>query len=200
MTKKEVFLYLLISKAFNSLLVFDRLQMSITLVEPLVNRFNGFAIHKEGCPRNVNTSSKVVYSQVNANSITGIDFYGFGFYFSDQLNLKESSIVSGVNTNLFEGFVFNTFWEINPDFPKLFLELSRHRYPKLAIFDSQSRCFCLIPTSCPPARDYQQEVTAFGQVLRKFNPLLVASFCDCTNQRISEMAGFNLPPVFLPGL
>src|SRR4028118_2154047 len=177
-------LYLLVGNTFNSLLILDGLQTSFAFVVPLVNRFNWFAIHRSGCPIGINTSSKVVYSQINANRTNGIDFHRFWFYFVDKFNLEVSTVVFGVNANLFEGFVVNAVWKVEPDFPKLFLELIGHGYPKLAVFDDQSRYFCLVLTGRPPARDYQQEVAVFWQVVRKLNSLLVASLPNCTNQSV----------------
>jgi hypothetical protein len=135
-------------------------------------------------PIDINTSSKVVYSQINANRTNGIDFHGFWFYFVDKFNLEVSTVVFGVNANLFEGFVVNAVGKVDPDFPKLFLELIGHGYPKLAVKDDQSRYFCLVLTGRPPARDYQQEVAVFWQVVRKLNSLLVASLPKCTNQSV----------------
>jgi hypothetical protein len=89
-----------------------------------------------------------------------------------------------VNANLFEGFVVNAVGKVDPDFPKLFLELIGDGYPKLAVFDDQSRYFCLVLTGRQPARDYQQEVALFWQVVRKLNSLLVASLPNCTNQSV----------------
>jgi hypothetical protein len=89
-----------------------------------------------------------------------------------------------VNSNLFEEFVVNAVWKVDPDFPKLFLELIGHGYPKLAVFDDQSRYFCFVLTGRQPARDYQQEVAVFWQVVRKLNSLLVASLPNCTNQSV----------------
>lgn len=95
-----------------------------------------------------------------------------------------STVVFGVNANLFEGFVVNAVWKVEPDFPKLFLELIGHGYLKLAVFDDQSRYFCFVLTGRQPARDYQQEVAVFWQVVRKLNSLLVASLPNCTNQSV----------------
>ena len=95
-------LYLLVGNTFNSLLILDGLQTSIAFVVLLVNRFNWFAIHRSGCPIGINTSSKVVYSQINANRTTGIDFYGFWFYFVDKFNLEVSTVVFGVNAGVAE--------------------------------------------------------------------------------------------------
>lgn len=177
-------LYLLAGNTFNSLLIIDGLQTSIAFVVPLVNRFNWFAIHRSGCPIGINTSSKVVYSQINANRTNGIDFHGFWFYFVDKFNLEVSIVVFGVNANLFEGFAVKAVWKVDPDFPKLFLELIGHGYRKLAVKDDQSRYFFLVLTARLPARDYQQEVAVFWQVVRKLNSLLVASLPKCTNQSV----------------
>jgi hypothetical protein len=92
-----------------------------------------------------------------------------------------------VNANLFEGFVVNTAWKVNPDLPKLFLELGRHWYPKLSVFDGQSWYFCFVPASRPSTRDYQQEVAICRQILRKLYPLLVTSLSHCTNQPIEAL-------------
>ena len=177
-------LYLLAGNTFNSLLILDRLQTSIAFVVPLVDRFNWFAIHRSGCPIGINTSSKVVYSQINANRTPGIDFHWFWFYFVDKFNLEVSTVVFGVKGNFFEGFVVNAVGKVDPDFPKLFLELIGHGYRKLAVFDDQSRYFFLLLTGRLPARDYQQEVAVFWEVVRKLNSLLVASLPNCTNQSV----------------
>lgn len=92
-------LHLLISDAFDTLFMFNRLQLSFTLIEPLINRFDWFTIHNKGCPIGINTSCEILYSQINTKSIVIFNFYRFWFYFADKFNLKISSVVFWVNSN-----------------------------------------------------------------------------------------------------
>lgn len=94
-----------------------------------------------------------------------------------------------MNANLFEGFVVNPVGKVNPDFSKVFLKLPRHWYAKLTLFEDQSGCFCLIPASRPPAGDYQQKVTVFGQVVGKLDRLLVTPFFDSAYQPVEAFEG-----------
>ena len=144
------------------LFVFLGLKLSIAFVVPLINAFESFAINQKLMPISIDTSCKVVYSQINSNSF--IRIYRC-FYFSiliNVLNLKPSSGVFGMYSYLLNLFVFKSFWQLDFYLTIFPFKLARHGDTKLSIFE-------------PDSRNNQREISFFGQVSRQLWLLVATS-------------------------
>ena len=147
-------LRLTLCSSLNFLQVLDTLQPCVFLVEPLVNRFERFAIHDKGCPSSANTSSKIIKSQVDCKRVIWIYKLWLYFCFHNIFDFKKSSFVFGQNANLFQFFIRQPLGKRDSYRTKLFPELIGHGNFKKTFFDLDTR-------------HYQGEITIFGQISRQ---------------------------------
>ncbi len=64
---------LFIGKRFYTLKIFFRLKITILLVIPRINAFKSFPINQKLMPVSVNTSTKIIYTQIDSNSLSRIN-------------------------------------------------------------------------------------------------------------------------------
>jgi len=104
---------LFVGKCFYALLVFLRLKISILLVVELINAFKFFAINQKLMPISINTTTKVIHSQIYSNSLIGINRCFYFFIFIYVLNFKPSSMVLRMYSYLLYILIFEPFGKLN---------------------------------------------------------------------------------------
>ena len=160
---------LFVSQVFDSLLILKRLKISILLVVPLINAFESFSINQKLMPISIDTSTQIINSHIQGNSLTRIDRCFYLLIFIYVLNLKLSRRVFWMYSYLLNFLVLKSFWKLDFNCSIFLFKLARHGNVEYGAFESN------------PGNN-QWEITFFGQIFRHLCLLVTTSDANSLEQ------------------
>lgn len=146
---------------FDVMPVLFRLQTSILLVVPLVERLQPSAVDDERLVRAADTGSQVLQTKVNAKHSSSLFNLRFWRGLIDIRHIKESRTQFGQDANLFNRSASKHLWNLKAHLAMLTSKGARGRHGKQPVFLGQSRCQITLSDW-----NNQQEMPVFGQVMR----------------------------------